>query len=128
LYSLPDSLQLLYLCVDENIATLEAAKAQQQIALNDFQYAVLNASSEVSDAMVELNKYEAKRHYVMLQIDNLESAVEYTQLLMTSNDATYLEVLSARSSLLSAELTSLSCWYGRVNALIYLYQSLGGGR
>ncbi len=111
-----------------NIAALEAAKAQQQIALNNFQYAVLNASAEVSDALVELNKNAEKRVYVLQQIDQLEKSVEYTQELLTLGQGTYLEVLTARSALLQSQLSSLACWHARATALVSLYQAVGGGR
>lgn len=112
----------------QNIAALEAAKAQQQIALNNFQYSVLNASAEVSDALVELNKNEEKRAYVLQQIDQLEKSVEYTQELLTLGQGTYLEVLTARSALLQSQLSSLACWHARASALVSLYQAVGGGR
>lgn len=112
----------------QNIATLKASKAQQQIALNNFQYAVLNAASEVSDAYMELNTNTRKKEFLLLEIEDLQKSVDYTQELLTLGQATYLEVLTARSSLLSSQLSSLNAWYGKVNALINLYQSLGGGR
>jgi len=112
----------------QNIATLEAAKASQQIALNDFQYAVINASAEVSDALVELDKNSEKRAYLIKEVEDLENSVNATQELLTFGQATYLEVLTARSSLLNAQLASLNAWYGKVNAIINLYQALGGGR
>lgn len=112
----------------QNIATLEAAKASQQIALNNFQYAVLNASAEVSDALVELEKNSEKREYLLKEVDDLERSVSATQELLTFGQATYLEVLTARSGLLNAQLASLNAWYGKVNAVINLYQALGGGR
>lgn len=113
----------------QNIATLEAAKASQQIALNNFEYAVLNASAEVSDAMVKYTKNNEKRVQVENQIDALEKSVEYTQELLTfGQSTTYLEVLTARSALLQAQLSSLACWHNKVTALIELYQAVGGGR
>lgn len=112
----------------QNIATLEAAKAQRQIALNNFEYSILNASAEVSDALVALNKNAEMRDYILLEIEDLNKSVEYTQELLTLGQSTYLEVLTARNSLLSSQLSSLSAWYGKINALINLYQSLGGGR
>lgn len=113
----------------QNIANLEAAKAQQKVALNNFEYSVLNAASEVSDALVSFNKNREKREYLLLQIDQLEKSVEYTQELLSLNQSTtYLEVLTAQSSLLNAQLNSLSCWHDKVAALISLYQAVGGGR
>ncbi|MDE6271631.1 MAG: TolC family protein [Muribaculaceae bacterium] len=113
----------------QNIATLEAAKANRQIALNDFEYAVLNASAEVSDAMIKYHKNADKKVQVDKQIESLEKSVEYTQELLTFNQSTtYLEVLTARSQLLQAQLAGLSCWHNKVTALIDLYQAAGGGR
>lgn len=113
----------------QNIATLEAAKASQQQALNNFEYSLLSAASDVSDALVAIDKNQEKRAYVEQQVDNLEKAVEYTQDLFQLDQSTsYLEVLTARSQLLSAQMTALSCWHAKVDALISLYQAVGGGR
>ena len=65
----------------------------------------------------------------MNQIDKLEKSVEYTQELLTlDRSTTYLEVLTARSSLLSAQLSSMASWHSKVTACINLYQAVGGGR
>ncbi len=114
----------------QNIATLEAAKAQQQQALNNFENSVLNAAAEVSDALVELNKNDEKRVILVKQIEQLEKSVEYTQELLAfgNKGTTYLEVLNARSSLLQAQLSSLACRHARAIALVSLYQAVGGGR
>lgn len=111
-----------------NIAQLEAAKAQQQQALNNFEYTILSASSDVSNALMEIKTADAKREKLMLQIDDLENSVNYTETLFSTSDATYLELLTSRSSLLSAQMSALTCWFNRVNGVIYLYQNLGGGR
>ena len=42
--------------------------------------------------------------------------------------ATYLEMLTAQSSLLSAQMSLISCELSQAQAVINLYQSLGGGR
>ena len=113
----------------QNIATLEAAKAQQKQALKNFEYAVLTASADVSDALVDYNKCEEQFKYLQLQVDQLEKSVEYTnELFMYNQSTTYLEVLTARSSLLSAQLSCIANWHDRASALISLYQSVGGGR
>lgn len=112
----------------QNIATLEAAKASQQIALNNFEYAVINAAAEVSDAMCKYHKNHEKRLQVEQQVLALEKSVEYTEeLLSFGQSTTYLEVLTARSGLLQAQLTSLACWHNKVTAIIELYQAVGGG-
>lgn len=112
-----------------NIATLEAAKAQQSQALNNFEYAVLSAAADVSDALVSYNKNEEQNKYLQLQVDELEKSVDYTnELFMYNQTTTYLEVLTARSSLLQAQLSCIANWHERAAALISLYQAVGGGR
>ena len=113
----------------QNIATLEMAKAQQKQALNNFEYAVLTASADVSDALVDYHKCTEQNDYLQLQVDQLEKSVDYTnELFMYNQTTTYLEVLTARSSLLSAQLSCISNWHDRAYALISLYQAVGGGR
>lgn len=113
----------------QNIATLEMAKAQQKQALNNFEYAVLTASADVSDALVNYNKSVEENTYLQQQVDQLEKSVDYTnELFMYNQTTTYLEVLTARSSLLSAQLNCIANWHERAYALISLYQAVGGGR
>lgn len=113
----------------QNIATLEAAKAQQKQALNNFEYAVLSASSDVSNALVGYNKCVERHDYLEKQVDQLEKSVEYTnELFMYNPSTTYLEVLTARSGLLNAQLACIANWHDKTSALISLYQAVGGGR
>ncbi|MDE6444138.1 MAG: TolC family protein [Muribaculaceae bacterium] len=113
----------------QNIATLEAAKAQQQQAMNTFEYTVLSASADVSDALVSYSKNVEKDKYLQLQVDELEKSVEFTnELFMYNQTTTYLEVLTARSSLLQAQLACIANWHERAASLISLYQAVGGGR
>lgn len=113
----------------QNIATLEAAKAQQQQALNNFEYAVLSASQDVSNALVSYRKNTEQDKFLQLQVDELEKSVEYTnELFMYNPGTTYLEVLTARSGLLNSQLACIANWHERAAALISLYQSVGGGR
>ncbi|MDE6028446.1 MAG: TolC family protein, partial [Muribaculaceae bacterium] len=113
----------------QNIANLEVAKANQEKAMNAFETSILTASSDVSNALAQYKASEEKRQALIKQVESLEKSVEYTQELFTLDQkTTYLEVLTARSSLLNAQLSSLACWHNKVNALISLYQAVGGGR
>lgn len=111
-----------------NIARLEATKAQQKQAMNNFEYSLMSASAEVSNAMTVYQKSEEKSKLLATQVENLEKSVEYTQELLSLGTATYLEVLNAQTSLLSAQMSQISCELSRQQAVINLYQSLGGGR
>jgi len=112
-----------------NISKLEAAKAQQKQALNSFEYAIMNASAEVSDAMTVYQKSEEKLKSLKMQTSALEKSVEYTtELLAESTGTSYLEVLTAQSSLLQSQMGELTCDRLKAQAIINLYQALGGGR
>lgn len=111
-----------------NIAKLKATKAQQQQAMNNFEYTLMAASAEVSDAMTVYEKSAEKEAYLARQVENLEKSVEYTQELLTLGTSTYLEVLTAQQGLLGAQISQLSTRLSRSQAVINLYQSLGGGR
>ena len=112
----------------QNIATLRAAEASQKQALNTFESTVLSAAADVSDAIVKINAADQKRQMILQQIDQLEKAVEYTEDLMQfGQTTTYLEILTARSALLNAQLASLSNIHDKASALISLYQAVGGG-
>lgn len=112
-----------------NIARLEAAKAQQKQALNSFEYALMNAAAEVSDAMTVYENSIAKEKSLAMQTESLEKSVEYTtELLAESTGTSYLEVLTAQSSLLQSQMNELSCQQLQAQSVINLYQSLGGGR
>lgn len=111
-----------------NIARLEAAKASQQQAMNNFEYTLLSASAEVSDAMNAYTKAAEKQQYLNKQVENLEKSVEYTQELLSIGTSTYLEVLTAQQGLLSAQISQITTNLAQAQAIINLYQALGGGR
>lgn len=113
----------------QNIARLKGAKLQQEQAMNNFEQTLLNAAAEVYNNCVALEKSAEKSAFLSKQVKDLEEAVEATNLLMAYDGrTTYLEVLTAQSSLLSAQMSFLSTELSRQQALINLYQSLGGGR
>jgi outer membrane protein TolC len=112
----------------QNYARLEAAKAGQKQALNNFEYTLLSASAEVSNALTAYDKNNEKAVYLVEQVDNLKKSVYYTKELFSSAGSTYLEILSAQSSLLSAQMSQLNCELAKAQSVIQLYQALGGGR
>ncbi len=127
-YQLAGSLAIPLFSRGQNIAGLKAAKAQQKQALNNFEYAILNASAEVSDALTVYEKSAEKEQLLIQQVANLEKSVEYTQDLLQYSTGTYLEVLTAQQNLLGAQTAFISSRLSQVRAFINLYQALGGGR
>lgn len=129
-YQLAGSLTAPLFARGQNIARLKGAKAQQKQALNNFEYSLLNAAAEVSDALTVYEKSIEKSTLLEQQVNELTKSVEYTQDLMLYSTGTtnYLEVLTAQQGLLSAQISQINTELARANAVINLYQALGGGR
>ena len=129
-YQLAGSLVAPIFSRGQNIARLEAAKAQQKQAMNNFEYSVMNAAAEVSDALVVYAKSSEKEEYLAEQVDNLAKAAEYSMDLLRYNQpgTTYLDVLTAQSNLLQTQMNAISSRLAQAQAIVNLYQALGGGR
>lgn len=112
----------------QTVAQYRIAKARQEEASLAFQQTLLNAGSEVNDALMA---YQTSREKTILfdkQIGSLQKALESTSLLMEHGTTTYLEVLTARQTLLSAQLSQTANRFAEIQSVINLYQALGGGR
>jgi len=107
----------------------EVSKAQQKEATYNFKRALLIAGKEVSDALytyqIEKEKYEIRKH----ELQALTEAVSFSEELLNRGYAntTYLEVLTARSNALSSEINTIDSRFKQLNAVVELYQALGGG-
>ena len=112
----------------QNIARLKAAKAQEEQAKLSFQQALLNAGSEVSNALSLYQKTSEKVESRKMQVESAQKASEDTKELFNLGTSTYLEVLSAQQSYLSAQLSQVSDCFDQMQAVVSLYQALGGGR
>lgn len=112
----------------QNEAQLKIAKAQQEEAKLAFTQTLLNAGKEVNDALTAYQTSVKKEQTIASQIVSLEKALRSTTLLMEHGTNTYLEVLTARQSLLSAQLTESANKLAKTQTIINLYQALGGGQ
>ena len=109
------------------IANLKVAKAQYEQAYNTWQNSVLQAGTEVSNALVLYNASDAKSKIEAKQVAVLKQNVEDTRMLMATAGSTYLEVIEAQSSLLNAELSKVQDDFYKMQAVVNLYYALGGG-
>ncbi|MCF2502174.1 efflux transporter outer membrane subunit [Dyadobacter sp. CY107] len=110
-----------------NITRLEVAKAQQKEALLNFQNVLLTAGQQVSDAMSLHNTALDKIAIRSYQLEALQKSVSYSGELLQNGFANYNEVITARQSLLQAELGSINDQLQRLQSVVNLYRSLGGG-
>lgn len=112
----------------KNVARLKIAKAQQEEAKLAFTQTLLNAGAEVNNALKQNQTARQKADLYTRQITSLQTAVSSTQLLMQHGSSTYLEVLTAQQTLLTAQLTQVSNRFQEIQGMINLYQALGGGQ
>ncbi|MFO7720911.1 MAG: efflux transporter outer membrane subunit [Gillisia sp.] len=105
----------------------EVSKAQQEIALLNFERSLLNASREVSDAMYNYETSVEKIEIKTKEFDAYELATSYSEELLENGMANYLEVLTARENTLNSQLELVNARLRKLNSAIELYQALGGG-
>lgn len=111
----------------QNIANLKVAKARQEEALLTFRQTLFNAGTEVNDALLQWQVARRRLDLDRQQIISLQSAVRSSELLMRHSSQNYLEVLTARQTLLDAELSAVSDRFEEIQGVINLYHALGGG-
>ncbi len=112
------------------VAQKRVAEKEQEIAKIAFQQSLIAAGNEVNTAMKALQTAEAKKALITQQISALEDAVQATEALYKDNvsrQVNYLNVLTAQTGLLSAQLGQISNQFATIQATINLYQALGGG-
>lgn len=109
------------------VAGLKVAKAQYEQAYNKWKNAILSAGSEVSNALVVYNSAEEKSRLESKRIATLKQNVEDTKQLLNQSNSTYLEVITAQQNLLNAELSKVADDFNKMQAVVNLYQALGGG-
>ncbi len=108
-------------------ANLQIAKAKQEQAMIAFRQTLLQAGSEVNDALAQCQTAHNKKDTRTRQIEALERAVSSTKQLMSHSESTYLEVLTAQQALLSAQLSQIKDRFEEIQGVVNLYCALGGG-
>jgi multidrug efflux system outer membrane protein len=105
----------------------EVSAIQRDEAVINFRQSVLNAGGEVVNALVQLNKLKTQQQISSAQVDTLHKAIGNASLLFKSGLADYLEVITAQSNSLTAELNLADIQRQRLAAAVELYRALGGG-
>lgn len=111
----------------KNVANLKISKAQQEEALLQFRQTLLDAGVEVNNAVSQCQTARKKMQLDREQVKRLAVTVHDTQLLMEHGTTNYLEVLTARQSLLAARLSLVADRNAEIQSIIGLYHALGGG-
>ncbi|MFR9503555.1 MAG: TolC family protein [Rikenellaceae bacterium] len=108
-------------------AQLKISEAQQEQALLQFNQSIIDAGTEVNNALSEWQGAQERLEYADQQVELLAATLSKTELLMKYGSATYIEVLTAQLTLLQADLSSVNEIYNKAQGVINLYRALGGG-
>ena len=108
-------------------AGLRVAEDRYKQAYNTWQNSILKAGAEVSNALVAYNSADEKNKLQQQQLDVLKQNVDHTQMLYTQSSSSYLEVITAQQSLLNAEISQVQEQFTKLQAIVNLYNALGGG-
>ena len=110
-----------------NKAQLDAANAEQEIAVANYEKTVQNAFREVADALTRREKYEDQ---LKAQTDLLKAASDAYDLADARYNAGidgYLSALDAQRFMYSAQQRTVGVRLQRDVNLVDLYKVLGGG-
>jgi len=108
-------------------AQYEQSKIKRDQAELTFRKTLFVAVGEVSNALVQVDKTSEQESIAEARVAALRKAASNSRLLFNSGMATYLEVITAESSLLQSELELADVQRSHLAAIADLYRAVGGG-
>ncbi len=101
-------------------------KRTEQVQLQ-YEQTVIKAFAEVNNALVENSTFAEEFSRRKEQVDTAAKAYGLSKARYDYGYTSYLEVLIQENSLFDAELQVSALYQQRLNAMVNLYRSLGGG-
>jgi len=108
-------------------ANLHIAESEQRQALLTYTQTIQKAFGDVSDSLVDVQKYREVRIKDEEYVRDLAESVRLANLRYDGGITNYLEVLDAQRSLFSEQLTLAQSRGNEFQSLVQLYRALGGG-
>jgi multidrug efflux system outer membrane protein len=105
----------------------DAAVARRDQAAFIYRKVALTAFKEVEDALQAIRRDEEQEQALAAQRDSLARALKLATHRYREGYSPYLDQLDAQRALLNVQLALARARVDRLNALVTLYQSLGGG-
>lgn len=106
---------------------VEAAKDVREEALYNYRQVILNAFSEVNNALVATQKNRELLIEHQKQVKILLDYLHLAQLRYFEGEVDYLNVLDAERLLFDAQLSLVQSYADNFTSVVELYKSLGGG-
>lgn len=110
-----------------NLARLEAAEANYHEMLEHYHQTILNAFQEVADLLVALQARTRQLESQRKQVKAADEARELAEIRYREGLVTYLDVLEAQRTVLSAELALVQTERARLTEMVGLFKAVGGG-
>jgi outer membrane protein, multidrug efflux system len=108
-------------------AKYRTANARQLQAVFNYERAILQAFTDVVNQLAKVQNLKQSYDLRQEQVRTLEESVEISNVLFQSARADYMEVLLTRRDTLDAEMELILTRLEQFDAMISLYQALGGG-
>jgi outer membrane protein, multidrug efflux system len=106
---------------------LEHAKGAYQLALEDYRKTALSAFGDVEDALSATTQFSAQKQAEDENVASARMSYDMSREAFHAGTTTILSVLNGESGLLSAEQGQAQAQTTYLDALVGLYQALGGG-
>jgi outer membrane protein TolC len=110
----------------KRLANVQAAKAQYQALVVQYQATVRTAVKEVEEALVRLASFEQRLPTAQLAAENYQSNFLSAQQLYAAGLGNLIDVETARRSVVAAESALKELEQENVSAWIALYRAVGG--
>ena len=112
---------------NRNKRRIKIAEYQAQQAYYGYEQTVLNAFAEVDNALAQYRTYAEEQAIRDQQVIAARKALELTRAKYDFGYSSYYEVLIQENYLFDAELAASVTLQQKINSLVFLYKSLGGG-
>ena len=106
---------------------MQFAKAQQELAVVQYQQTIQSAFREVSDVLIQYRKVKEVRTQEQLLVETLSDRSQLAHLRYEGGVDTLLNALDADRELFNAELDLTQTKRNELLSVVQLYKALGGG-
>ncbi|MFZ4520302.1 MAG: efflux transporter outer membrane subunit [Bacteroidales bacterium] len=106
---------------------VKKAQAQKEQMLYKYQFSILMALKEVSNALLEYDKLGEIVQSQQTTVNAAQTSFELSNQLYNAGYASYLDVINAQQLLFSAQIALSQAQSDQLTGVVNLYSSLGGG-
>ncbi|NIE67083.1 efflux transporter outer membrane subunit [Burkholderia sp. Ax-1719] len=111
----------------KNIANLEVANVQKRIEIANYEKAIQSAFREVADGLAARGTYDQQIGALERSTFANQRGLDLSELRYKNGVDSYLPVLTAQTSLYTAQQALITARLARLTNLVDLYRALGGG-